>query len=411
MKNIENFGITDGVISTKNSIYCDDKDSEVIEEMISKVDKNAVFAILDSAAKYFDNCSTTMDIVEKYLHLWASAKYEFYLMFGRTFKAVKEVEFPVNPRSIYEKFVKTFYVEHDKNGNDTSRFQTYWMLAKHFSEREVVENKMDSDEDVQEFLGEYYTPEMKLSRFLSMYFNDTAFDIELSKVYQNKKIRGQNVLSIDPIDYLMSAINKNNWSTCHNMSGGCHADGPLALMLDNSTLICYNSSKEVHKYSFGSHVVENISMRYRSCVYMNKNDLSFAVGRCYPNCSDERIYKEFADFVQGIASEYTHENEWFVETVTENMDNGDCNGAYALSDDKMTRIHKNPQKRYVVNGGRLTFVDPIKYFCALESRKKSKIFVGANHIPCLRCGEMIESMYDNKKALCKKCADKVCSEV
>ena len=403
MKEVANFGITDEKVSTKNSIYCENKDMGIIKEMVSKVDKDAVFAILNFAAS-FAGGKTTAEIVDKYLDMWAMAKYEFYLMFGRNLKVSKKVEIIQNENAIVDKFNRLFRMERDKNGNDVSRFKVYWKLAKHFTSDEIINNRLDSAEEVVEFLGEYYTPGMKLTRFLSMYFNDTAFDIELSKVYQNKKVYGQDVLSIDPLDYLMSAINHNKWSTCHNMGLGCHADGPLALMLDKSTLICYNSSKDVRDYDFNGDTVRNISMRYRSCVYMNKNDLSFAVGRCYPNCHDEQAYKEFMEFVQEVVSKHTNDDEWCVEVVTKKMDSGDCYGEYELSADRMTRIHNNAKKRYVKNGGCLTFVDPIKYFCAMEEGLKNKIAVGSVSIFCLKCGERIDDMWNKQKAICSKCA-------
>jgi len=63
-------------------------------------------------------------------------------------------------------------------------------------------------------------------------------------LYQ-KNVKGKMYISVNPIDFLTMAINKNNWKTCHHLSD-VYKGGPLSFLTDSVTLIAYLSNRNVN---------------------------------------------------------------------------------------------------------------------------------------------------------------------
>ena len=209
-------------VKYKYAFRVKDKDPKIIDEMISLVNREEVKILLG----YYGCTSNVKDsVVDDYIRMWADAKYEFYLMFGKSLKFVRPVNIPASDYEIGRLFdeLKCQYPFHST-------------ILDYFSIVDIKANKCPDNETLKDNI-EIYKPGMKISKFLHQYFLDDKFDIDVSKVLQNKVISGQFCISIDPIDYLMSSTNKNNWTTCMTPGHGAQSNGCVAYMIDDSGIV------------------------------------------------------------------------------------------------------------------------------------------------------------------------------
>ena len=235
---------------------------------------------------------------------------------------------------------------------------------------------------------------VKLSKFLSKLFNDTQFDIELSKLFQHKNEKGTLVISIDPVDYLMMSMNKHGWSSCQRVINGCYSSAPFAYMLDNTTLISYIHNKNTYHYDgirfstatvgsvnygdrefvdFGNNQFDYYSFRSRELIYMDKKTcgLAFALGYC--NMTEE-TYKQFRLFMEHIVSDYLGLDEkWMIARP---------------SNGKNTSRDKN--NKYKISAiGTQVYLDPVQAFAYIKGATNiyDTVFkVGVKSTYCLNCG-------------------------
>lgn len=409
-KIVENFGISKVPIFTDFCIETKKKDKEIIEEMISKVDRNSFDNLIRLASV---GGKVKGGLCDDWLRKWAEAKYEFYLLFGNSLSYSAEVEETISDdkimaavNNVVNSKTVTTKVDGEIVEKDVSHFVVYKKICLMFSAEDYINNRCPKNEILEKYCSEYYKPGMKLTKFFSSYFQDNLFDIEISKVMQNKKTIGRMTVSIDPIDYLTSAINKNNWTTCQSLYTGCHANGPIPLMFDENTTVCFKSNGKVFDYSIGGHKFKANSKQFRSFVYVDKKTLDFVIARAYPNSSDETLYKTIKNFMQSAIDSLTNDHgDWYAEVVTRKMTQGDCNGEYILTNNDLVRVHRNKNKNYTVPNGALCFLDPNKYICSKNNGSKNLFHIGVKNIECIRCGKPIATMCENKYIYCGECGD------
>lgn len=390
----------------QNAPHCiivEDKDPEIIKEMIDKVDRESFISLVKLGAR---NKNVSEDVVNWYLEQWAINKYEFYLLFGRNFKISDTIEIDISKKEM-EKMLNNLF-EQDvvyKNNADgkvavnTEHYKIYKLFTDNIPIEDFINNRCSKNEMLEKYCT-YYKPGMKLSKFFSTYFKDTNFDIDLSKVMQNKKLKGEMSISIDPIDYLTSAINKNNWSTCQSIYSGCHACGPFSLLLDPTTLVCYKANGVIYDYCINGLKFRANSKQFRAFAYLNKKDMSFAVCRAYPDTRANNIYDGIKNLCQDKFSKALGiPNEWFTTIVTKKMDGGSCGDEYIMVGN-LERHHVDKKKDYVYSVGRLLFSDPIKYVCTLDKTPIEHFRVGIKEIKCAVCGKPMTELYNGSSISC-----------
>lgn len=137
---------------------------------------------------------------------------------------------------------------------------------------------------------------MKLSRVLSLLFQDETFDIELSKMYEGKTRESNITISIDPVDYLFMSVNKSGWNSCHSMhKGNAHsgrtfgqfASGTLSYMCDPSTLIAFKTSDNIYKYQINNFEIKEHSKSWRQVIYYDYLTHAFVCSKQYPYFDDQ----------------------------------------------------------------------------------------------------------------------------
>ena len=161
----------------------------------------------------------------------------------------------------------------------------------------------------------------KLSKFLSSLFNDESFDVALSKVLQNRIVKGNFYVSIDPYDFLTMSVNRHGWSSClsiENARGNGNAAGSFSYMLDSTTMVCYRSNDKDYDYDFKNVKFTGNSKSWRQLVHINKSNCAMMFNRQYPqnsNIDTASLVRELLE--TRIATYLGRENEW------ENMGNND----------------------------------------------------------------------------------------
>ena len=266
--------------------------TDVEREMISKVDRETLEKIFlayeycsrkDSEIKDKDSIKNDAGIVDTYLVHWARAKSWLYELFGRNLSVEKEIDCPDDEnnivRDIFKMLEKKSVTRNTKNGLvevDTSHFRIYKTFLKHFTSESLANNVLEKDADLQEFCGECYKPGMKLSRFLSMYFNDLNFDIELSKCYQAKRNKRKLVISIDPCELLTISETSSSWGTssCYAINRFFRC-GNLNMMLDRCTAVAFCPRKAKHCFEYGDVSIEMTDKQCRSVLAMDEKTKAF----------------------------------------------------------------------------------------------------------------------------------------
>lgn len=371
-----------------------------IKEMTSQIDRDIAKYLIS----LYNGKEPSDEVLENLLIIWAKAKYALYVLFGRkmcyTFpckRLVEETDFMKSIKNICD----NPFVKRNRNGEevlvDTSHFKYYFPIIMLFDEEDIKANVCPDNKNISDLIDSY-KPGMKLSRFFSKFFEDEEFDIEYSKITQNKDEKIFCSLSIDFNDFLSSSINKNNWSTCFS-PGGCHSSSITDITFDEVTVVGFYSNKMMqcqNKYWN--------SKTLRCFVHIDKQTCSFGISRAYPNNNNTNFYDNIKEGMEEIISAYFKTDEtWKVCTVTPIVDGNSCNETYRMSEDNLHRIHKDERLQYVDTKSKQYFLDPIKYFCSLEGFIKKKLLIGTAKPVCMNCGQVQDGKLKHR-LMCKGCA-------
>lgn len=243
------------------SFVQNEKKKEIIDEMISKVDKNLMSVMCQVASGKEGNFQIGEGVIDKYLQTWAQAKYDIYILFGRQLKIGKEVDLAADERETKP------IIDSVKN-----KFPIYAPVISRFNYDDIIMNKCPKNELFENACKGVYSPGMKLSKFFSKFFMDNQFDIEYSKILQNKKNKGFVGISIDPLDFLTMSTNKNSWASCYSLESWYYTTAPFSLMTDNNCAIAFQDNRSIYEYNLKKYNFQYYSKRSRSVVSINPSN-------------------------------------------------------------------------------------------------------------------------------------------
>lgn len=331
---------------------------ETIEKMISMVDKELVEKIfLGSATKRYGigvvDAKLHDGIVDTYLKKWAQQKGKFFLLMGGKLKTTTTLK-----EATSEKELLNLISELNK------KYPIYAPLVKMFSTNDIMNNRCPEIKDLVESCDGYKVG-MKLSKFLSRYFADVRFDIDLSKIIQQQSTVSDVSLSIDPVDYLMMGLNKHSWNSCYEV-GGYFGATPYSCMTDPNTLISYVKSDKVYEYTVGKSTFTSYSFKQRAAVMIEDN-LQYTILNAQPYGGGASIYAPVDEIIRGLF------NSYFGKAVAMVL-YGDASGMYTM----ISKRHHMQDDLY-----RKVFVQ--------EGEKGHKFPMGQEDIPCLVSGESTPS--------------------
>ena len=353
------------------SIRIKDKDEGIIKEMIKKVDLIRFKKLLTIACdhKQFKFGDINSTIVDRYLRDWAIAKYEYYLMFGKSLSISVDIEMDMDERDMQNK-VSDLCCEYPLFSNLLNGFHT----------REFLDNKCMGYNHILERYYPEYKRDSKLSKVLSKLIADKTFNDDIANLLQNRKVKARLAVSIDPYDYLTMSVNNYGWDSCQAIGSGGYATGAGSIMLDESTLIAYKYNGNNQNYNIHNLRFEGNSKSWRQCLYFDKDTSNFVSSRQYPSQSD-LITKEIRGLLEGYVCGYLNkENNWVVTT----------NGDIQYKEGSSCLYHD------LLNG----HTNKVAYLKGAS--RDTTVVVGAN-IYCPSCGEKITRAKNT--FLCGKCYD------
>lgn len=315
------------------NISTGERKPSIIKKMISLVDKESMGAMMSAASSYQSKKpkEVTQDMVMQYLNIWADAKYELFLLFGKNLSVDREVMFEISPEEIRAK-VETLSMAFPKYALVLSHIKNTDIVSNTFSE---FSNRKQKNEDYEFAIGAiqpYFKKGKKLSTCLSELFQDEGievervlqdgtvvkavsnFNIELSKIMQTTKTKGKISISINPCDYLMMSTNKHNWNSCMGIVPSCtgHASSVLSKMCDESSIMGFKASDTIHKYDLNGVKFDYISMQARYILFYDKNTSVFAVSSAYGGANAfEKLQLEICGLLkESVSTFFGVENSW-----------------------------------------------------------------------------------------------------
>lgn len=272
--------------------YTEAQKEEVIDEMISKVNHEAVkkcaYLNVHKGVKYDE---LNQELVEKYIREWAEAKWKFYVMFGHKFCVSKSVQYQADERKTYENF-----------RDIAEGFPKYAIQLKSFAALDVANNMLlHPPLWCEQFCNNVYNK--KLTKAISQIFNDPVLDMAISKVYQNTLVETDVFISCHIMEYLTTSLNKHKWGSCYNITNGCYSVGPWVLMRDDCTLVGFTKGDKDVTYNNGA----NFHPKTESAVEIVWNN------------KQSRSHILFNEKGYTVCRPQGNPSEWFVGTLKEIM--------------------------------------------------------------------------------------------
>lgn len=242
----------------------------------------------------------TKEQVRDWLHLWAERKWPYYVMFGREFEITSPCQFKLREG-------KDDILVNSMLADFKRQFIKYAPILDTISVREYLSNTISCGNHSQ---LEKYKPirsGIKLSKYLSEFFEDSEFDISLSKFIQNKEFNSIAHISINPMDYMTSSVTKHDWKSCHNPMDGCCGAGPFSYMFDEGSLVAFMATDREYIYDLdgkGKPFAWN-SKSWRQIIYGSYDDNAFVFCREYPQeYKNDVVTAQIRDMVEKRVSSF-----------------------------------------------------------------------------------------------------------
>lgn len=291
------------------------EDDSIIKEMISKVDIDRFKKLMSISTGH--NCTINDDVAMTFLNMWAKAKIHFYIAFGREFTISKPIEYKMDENEmrplIYDLYTK---------------YPQYAATIDRVLESGKVQNFIDNSCPRCDFFAKYapfYKQGMKISKFFSQLFKDEKFNIDFSKVMQDRIIKGFVRISIDPYDFATSGTNMHGWSTCQKIYGDM-AGGAFTYITDPNALIAYRDNGKDYtydriyargvgmgrdEYNFGKNKFVGNSKSWRELIHADFKNCAFLFSREYPQNKDIAVVFDAArELLENVIGNHIGITDW-----------------------------------------------------------------------------------------------------
>lgn len=227
---------------------------KIMDEMISKVDRELMDSLFQVTLNYSNRKNGTYykfrkDSVDDYLKMWANQKWRYYLLLGRNL-ILRQKTHEILTDEFFERLDAIFELEEMKRRKgkeeivvDVSHFMYYRPIVNCFNKEDIFKNVCPDNSEIKELFKEYYIPGQKLSRFFSKFFDDENFDIQYSKLFQNKVQNCFLNISIDPIDFLTIGTSNSFTNSCYDLVDFYQGAG-YSFMLDRTSIVAFTSKEK-----------------------------------------------------------------------------------------------------------------------------------------------------------------------
>lgn len=242
----------------------------------------AVFSALP-----IEEVSDTM--IKKYLVTWAENKYRLFELFGKKLTINFQINYedPMARENIVNKYREICM---------TYPVHALWLqMFMRCNENIIRDNWISySDTDIIQtlFPGKKIIDTLPITKFFKQYL-DASDELvtEIGRIYENKKVSGNFVWSIDPVDMMLASITPYNWSSCYNIKNGGYASGCMAAVVDENSTISYISDK-VGDLKLEEYCLKNVAYKkIRMWVDIHKEFESLVFHDTYPCRNAEDSFK------------------------------------------------------------------------------------------------------------------------
>lgn len=237
--------------------------------------------------------------VEEYLIKWAKNKYRFYQLLGNKLRKDFLIKY------------KEDEIENRRNAfNDLAKeYPAYalWLSEMKELEKNKVENRYlpyRMESLFRELFPSRPIEGMSLTHFFKNFLSAPEDLVtKIGRVFENQEIEATYTISIDPVDMMLASENPYNWTSCYRMENNgdsLHADGVVAALLDNSSLITYIWNREGEFSLYENYYFKNVrykKMRQYISISPTFNSIHFNSiypGKSYPD-SFEKMLREIVE--------------------------------------------------------------------------------------------------------------------
>lgn len=380
-------------------------DESIIHEMISLIDKDRIRKTMNVAIG--SGGKTVDSVVDQFIDDWAHAKYDFYIAFGHKLSVSSPIEFNIDENEmspmVYEMYAKypMYAATIDK-------------IVENGSMKAFVDNKAPDCDFFRKYMGGIYKPGMKISKFFSQCFKNDTFDIDFSKVMQDRRVRGNVVVSIDPYDFITAATNMHGWTSCVAIFKPSHAAGSFTWVTDPNALIAYRDNGKTYTYDhivardvgggrtnfeFGKNSFEGNSKSWRQIINVDKENCAFLFGREYPQNKDIAVVSDKArEVVEETIGKYLGISDWDNYGDLRDIASKNYFSSHPLYKD-VTNHHYSDIANWegLKSGGYPTLK---KALISPHNTDMSKVTIKAGgKMRCFICGELLDS--DRTSCTCR----------
>lgn len=252
------------------------------------------------------------DMIREYLTIWAEKKYKFYKLLGNKTK----LDMPITFQNIKENV-------HTEIQMLKQEFPGFSPWLGQFDTLRT--NKIESvgyvgyyaKDWIRELFPHYNIEGNTLTSFFKRQLKaPDELVTALGRIFENETISGTYTISIDPVDMMLASENPYKWQSCYRLetpNEASHADGCLAAILDDSSLITYIWDKE-GKFNLYDHELKSVRYkRIREWIAISPSMTAIHFNQIYPGKDSypNDFRKQLRDMVETVVAKYKDvENMW-----------------------------------------------------------------------------------------------------
>ena len=244
-------------------------------------------------------------VIEEYLITWARNKQRFFHMLGNKLQLDITIDYQ-NPETGLENEAASLMKEYPAfapwigyfRGQKKNKIEDVYRLP--WEARELISTLFPSLNIAGTTMTHLFASYLKAPDDLI-----TA----IGRAFEGGNVKGTWTLSIDPVDMMLASENPYDWNSCYRLEAdneSSHADGCLAAILDNSSLITYiwSSKGDMQLYSY---TLEDVRWkRIREWISISPSMMSIHFNAIYPtkHSYGQDFEKQLRSYTEKIVSDY-----------------------------------------------------------------------------------------------------------
>lgn len=242
------------------------------------------------------------DVIKTYLLTWAKNKYRFYQMLGNEIKIDVPIQYDSQELNVEAKMneIRKEYPAYALWLDDFKRFDKNKISMRHLS--------YSIERVIAELFPHCNLEGATITHFFKKYLQaPDELITALGRIWENQKIEGTYTISIDPVDMMFASENPYNWTSCYRLECDCcgsHADGCLAAVLDDSSLITYIWNHEGKFSLYDNYDFKNIRyFRMRQWISIAPDGTAIHFNKIYPGKSYSSDFeKQLREIVENLVN-------------------------------------------------------------------------------------------------------------